>query len=135
MAKLSNWIVRSTSRISAYCARRNAILRCFAFAFVADFDRLRYVNCEPFLGLTDDARSVNIGARNYKRVAEFATRVDSIARNIGAGLSTSELILVEDRDRLVVLEGNTRATAHVQTSTLFSALVGSSPTMREWAFI
>jgi hypothetical protein len=102
---------------------------------LADFDRLRYVNCEPFLGLTDDARSVNIGARNYKRVAEFATRVDSIARNIGAGLSTSELILVEDRDRLVVLEGNTRATAHVQTSTLFSALVGSSPTMREWAFI
>jgi hypothetical protein len=34
MAKLSNWIVRSISRISAYCARRNAILRCFAFAFV-----------------------------------------------------------------------------------------------------
>jgi hypothetical protein len=28
MAKLSNWIVRSISRISAYCARRNAILRC-----------------------------------------------------------------------------------------------------------
>jgi hypothetical protein len=74
----------------------------------ADFDRLRYVNCEPFLGLTDDARSVNIGARDYKRVAEFATRVDNIARNIGAGLSTSELILVEDQDRLIVLKG-TRA--------------------------
>jgi hypothetical protein len=34
IAKLSNWIVRSISRISAYWARRNAILRCFAFAFV-----------------------------------------------------------------------------------------------------
>jgi hypothetical protein len=101
----------------------------------SDFDRLRYANCQPFLTLTDGARSVNIGASNYKRVAEFAPRVDSIARKIGAGLSASELILVEDRDRLVVLEGNTRATAHVQTSTPFLALMATSPSMQDWAFL
>ena len=44
--------------------------------------------------------------------------------------------MVEDADWLVVLEGNTRATAYVKAlTTSFSALVGSSPTMYQWKFI
>jgi hypothetical protein len=100
-----------------------------------DFDGLTYANCEPFRGLTDETRLINDGARNYKRVPAFAARVDEIKRDIRAGLSAPDLILVEDRNRLVVLEGNTRATARVQISTPFSALVGSSPTMREWVYV
>jgi hypothetical protein len=101
----------------------------------SEFDRLSYANCDPFPGLTDGSRSVIDGARNYKRDPKFASQVDDIARNIGAGLPTGELILVADRDRLVVLEGNTRTTAHVQTATPFSALVGTSPSMQNWIFV
>ncbi len=102
----------------------------------SDFQRLRYINCAPFPQLTDDTRSVEIGARNYPRDEGLARRVDDLLRAIERGASMQELILVEDADRLVVLEGNTRATAYVKTSTTsFSALVGSSPTMHQWGFI
>lgn len=97
---------------------------------------MKYINCEPFRELTNDTRSVEIGARNYHRNRELAPRVDDLVQAIEGGVSMQELILIEDLDRLVILEGNTRATAYVKASTTsFSALVGSSPRMRQWVFI
>jgi hypothetical protein len=101
----------------------------------SEFQVLKYINCPPFPQLTDDTRSIEIGARNYRRDEGLAPRVDDVVRMIKSGILTPELILVEDTDRLVVLEGNTRATAYVKAGTSFSALVGSSPTIRQWAFI
>jgi hypothetical protein len=102
----------------------------------SDFQRLNYLNCPPFPELTDGTCSVAAGARNYPRNKELALRVDDVVQAIERGASTQELILVEDADWLVVLEGNTRATAYVKASTTsFSALVGNSPTMYQWKFI
>jgi hypothetical protein len=101
-----------------------------------DFHKLNYLNCSPFPELTDGTRAIEVGARNYHRDGELALRVDNVVRAIEKGVSLQELILVEDADSLVVLEGNTRATAYVKASTTsFSALVGSSPTMYTWKFI
>jgi hypothetical protein len=102
----------------------------------SEFHRLKYINCKPFPELTDGTRSVEVGARNYRRDGGLAPRVDDLVKAIERGVSMQELILVEDADRLVVLEGNTRVTAYVKASTTsFSALVGSSPTMHQWEFI
>jgi hypothetical protein len=101
-----------------------------------DFHKLNYLNCSPFPELTDGTRAIEVGARNYHRDGELALRVDNVVQAIEKGVSLQELILVEDADSLVVLEGNTRATAYVKASTTsFSALVGSSPTMYTWKFI
>ena len=101
-----------------------------------DFHKLNYLNCSPFPELTDGTRAIEVGARNYHRDGELALRVDNVVQAIEKGASLEELILVEDADSLVVLEGNTRATAYVKASTTsFSALVGSSPTMYTWKFI
>ena len=101
-----------------------------------DFHKLNYLNCSPFPELTDGTRAIEVGARNYHRDGELALRVDNVVQAIEKGASLQELILVEDADSLVVLEGNTRATAYVKASTTsFSALVGSSPTMYTWKFI
>jgi hypothetical protein len=101
-----------------------------------DFHKLNYLNCSPFPELTDGTRAIEVGARNYHRDGELALRVDNVVQAIEKGVSLQELILVEDADSLVVLEGNTRATAYVKASTTsFSALVGSSPTMYTWEFI
>ena len=72
------------------------------------------------------ALSVELGACNYRLNQELAPRVDDVMQAIARGVSMRELILVEDGDRLVVLEGNTRATAYVKASTSFSAFAGSS---------
>jgi hypothetical protein len=102
----------------------------------SDFQRLNYLNYPPFPKLTDGTCSVEVGARNYRHDGELAQRVDDVVQAIERGVSIQELILVEDADWLVVLEGNTRATAYVKASTSsFSALVGSSPTMYQWKFI
>jgi hypothetical protein len=102
----------------------------------SDFQKLNYLNSPPFPELTDGTRSVEVGARNYRRDGELALRVDDVMQAIERGVSMQELIVVEDADWLVVLEGNTRATAYVKAlTTSFSALVGSSPTMYQWKFI
>jgi hypothetical protein len=102
----------------------------------SDFRRLKYLNCSPFPDLSDGTREVEVGARNRDRDEDFAARVDGVVQAIARGASMPELILVEDAGRLVVLEGNTRATGYVRASTTsFLALVGSSPIMRQWVFI
>jgi hypothetical protein len=95
--------------------------------------RLTYINSSPFSQLTD-TRSVEVGARNYRRDEGLAARVDNLVSAIKQGASLRELILVEDGNRLVVLDGNTRATAFViaPAKTPFLALIGSSPTMHQW---
>jgi hypothetical protein len=92
----------------------------------SEFQKLKYVNTRAFWQLTDGTRSVEVGARNYRRDVGLAPRVDDIVQTIESGGSVPELILVEHADRLVVLEGNTRATAYVRAATApISAVVGS----------
>ncbi len=101
-----------------------------------EFQKLRYLNCEPFLRITDGTRSVEVGARNYSRDGGLAPRVDDLVLAIKNGALLPELILIENANRFVVLEGNTRATAYVKASTTsFTALVGTSLTMHQWEFI
>jgi hypothetical protein len=101
----------------------------------ADFQTLKYVNSGPWKDLFT-TRSVEDGARNYQRDAGLAARVDDSVQKINRGDSIAEIILVEDADRLVVLEGNTRATAYLKIATTpIPALIGSSPAMHQWDFI
>jgi hypothetical protein len=75
-------------------------------------------------------------ARLRSALATTVATGGDVMQAIEGGVSMQELIVVEDADWLVVLEGNTRATAYVKAlTTSFSALVGSSPTMYQWKFI
>jgi hypothetical protein len=102
----------------------------------SEFQRLRYLNDGASWAGLAASRSVQDGARNCISDAALAARVGVLVQAINRGDTVPEIILVEDADLLVVLEGNTRATAYITAaSTPISALIGSSPTMHEWRFI
>ena len=86
--------------------------------------------------LTAGTRAVLDGVRAYKG-SQIREPVDSVLQKIQQGIRMPELILVEDlRDGLTIVEGHTRATAYAAAGTnSVSALIGSSPSMREWAFV
>jgi hypothetical protein len=101
-----------------------------------DFKSLKYIGDRASWQNLASTRSVEDGARNYVHDQALAARVDGLVQEINRGALIPELILVEEADRLVVLEGNTRATAYVKAATTsIPALIGNSPTMRQWAFV
>jgi hypothetical protein len=106
-----------------------------------EFGALKYANCEPWIQLSDGSRSVIDGARNIQSLPDHhqdvAEAVVGVVEKISVGTPIDDLILIEDpTGRLVILEGNIRATAFVaaMTSSMF-ALVGSSPSIEKWHFI
>jgi hypothetical protein len=103
-----------------------------------DIGRLKYVNFDPFVNLTNGTRLVADGARNYKSYPKTAEKVDLILKKLSHGDSFPDLVLVEDAHKqLVIIEGNHRATAYAvdARAAKFKALVGTSPSMQHWPFI
>jgi hypothetical protein len=105
-----------------------------------DFGRVRYARFSTWLDLSGGTRRVIDGAANLDTVtaAENANaNVRAVAARLAAGETFPELILVEAAgDTLALVEGHTRATAHVLAglTSPVSALVGRSPRMSGWAF-
>jgi hypothetical protein len=108
-----------------------------------DYEHLLYVNSSPWNDLVPNLR-VKDGADLIEKNAfdpinqEFVRRaliIRSIAQSIQAGRPPSAVLIlaqIED-DKLVVIEGNHRATAFVIAGTSCNALVGSSQGMAAWA--
>jgi hypothetical protein len=102
----------------------------------SEFSKLRYLNDGASWVRLAESRSVEDGARNCINDAGLAARICALVQAINCGAAIPDLILIEDTDRLVVLEGNNRATAYVKAATTsIRAFVGSSPTMHQWHFL
>jgi hypothetical protein len=104
-----------------------------------EFGQLRYINCEPWVRLTNGTRSVHDGAR-LADTYDDRTLVDKVAgivESISNGITLADLILVEDprSNSMVIVEGNHRATALVKQTRSIVALLGRSPDMYRWQFI
>jgi len=103
----------------------------------SEFHRLRHIgNQEFWSNLTKGTRLVRDSAQNYKN-SRIEPHVAAILQKIERGQTLAEIILVEDsQNRLVILEGNRRATAFaISRPKQIEALVGTSPTMDRWPFI
>jgi hypothetical protein len=109
-----------------------------------DFGSLRYVNSSPWrtlagpdLRVVDGANHIRENTLDRTILDVVAPKVQAIAHSIAEGRHPdAALILAEIGDgRLIVLEGNHRATAFVLANTdrPVTALVGSSPEMVSWA--
>ena len=111
-----------------------------------DFERLRDFNSSPWRPLTGPKLGVIDGAHriagnNFDRtidgIERCASRIQNMAQSIrDGGDFTAALILADLGDgKLVVIEGNHRATAFViaNVGRPIAALIGSSPEMGAWA--
>jgi hypothetical protein len=111
-----------------------------------DFERLRYVNSSPWRQLAGDGLRVIDGANHIKQnipnpavpgIHTLTLKIEAIARSIREGRDpTAALIVAEVGDgRMIVLEGNNRATAYViaNVGRPVVTLFGSSPGMVAWA--
>ena len=111
-----------------------------------DYGRLRYVNISPWRALAVPELRVIDGAfriaentfdRTINNIGPYISKIQAIARSIRDGRDPcAALILADVGDgRLIVLEGNHRATAFViaNVSRPIAALIGSSPGMVAWA--
>jgi len=104
-----------------------------------EFEILKYANCDPWLNISGGTRSVLDGVRNLpsypdRDISEaVADTVDKLTRTV----PIEDLLVIDDlSNKLVILEGNTRATALVSRMTNQAfALVGKSPRIRTWQFI
>jgi hypothetical protein len=105
----------------------------------SEFGALKYANCDPWLQLSRGTRSVLDGARNLPCYGDhgIAQAVPEIADKIDRAIQFEDLLLIDDlSNRLIILEGNTRATAFVSSMTNCAfALVGRSETIKTWRFI
>jgi hypothetical protein len=108
-----------------------------------DFERVRYVNSSPWRPLAGRELRVIDGAR---RIAEgsptipsgvHVQKINNIVRSIREGRDPDAALILADvgDGRLMLLEGNNRATAFVIASVdrPIAALLGSSPHMASWA--
>jgi hypothetical protein len=111
-----------------------------------DYECLRYVNSSPWRPLAGPGLRVMDGAsriagntfdRTIEGIARCVSKIQAIVRSIREGRDPDgALILAEVEDgRLVVLEGNHRATAIVvaKVDRPIAVLIGSSPSMASWA--
>jgi hypothetical protein len=103
----------------------------------SDFGILRYVNSGIWPQLTRGSLSVIDGAQNAAADPALARRVDEISKQISKDAPIQDLILIDDLNgSLVILEGNTRATAFVRIKTKpIFALIGHSPRIRDWTAV
>lgn len=101
-----------------------------------DLIRSRYGRHRAWLTLSEGSRWVVDGAKNILKVpTEVNTHILSVARMVQRGVRFPELILVSSHDdHFILVEGHTRATAHLVAGTGDSipVLLGSSPRLSEW---
>jgi hypothetical protein len=100
--------------------------------------RLLYLRSEPWMDLSPTRRVIE-GAGNVDRLhlGPVNQSVRAIAADMRAGRRYPELVAVEgEAGRLIVMEGNTRVTAHVYADLQepFRFMLGSSPYMSRWIF-
>jgi hypothetical protein len=102
-----------------------------------DFHRLKTISKdEQWTRLTTGTRLIQEAARNLETYPERAAGVLDTLKKIQGGLAIAELIMVEDdADDFVLVEGHTRATAYAVLSHPFESFVGTSPSMTNWHFI
>jgi len=105
-----------------------------------DVGNLRYANFPTWVALSNGSRLVADGAANIDRIQtaeNVNASIKTVAAAVTAGQRYAELIAVEAHDgSLILVEGHTRATAYVlaRVAEPVHCFVGSSPTMRPWAF-
>ena len=103
-----------------------------------DLQRLKYIGeDQDWFRLSSGTRLVQDGARNLETDPRIAARVSQTQQEIEQGRCRAALILVETNSgEIVVLEGNTRATAYaILFDRSFSAFIGTSPLMNVWPFV
>jgi hypothetical protein len=106
----------------------------------ADWNNVKYANHPTWVSLSGGTRIVADGARNIDSVvvAEDANRnIKAVAADLITGKRYPELIGVSGlSSEIILVEGHTRATAYALAGLPECAecIVGSSPTMRTWAF-
>lgn len=108
------------------------------------FDRLKYMNCEPWLTLSGGTRSVIDGAGNLGKVRltkgaearRTSAAIVALVERLRTGARYPDLIAVESESGLILLEGHARATAYAaaRTGAPVGILIGSSPAMKRWAY-
>lgn len=107
-----------------------------------DFERMRYA-AEPdsLIPLSGPARLVTAGARNFSAGVPAAAKVPhvlGIVTAIQQGATFPPLIAVQDHDAsLILMEGNSRATAYViagNTESGIEALVATAPSFENWRY-
>lgn len=106
----------------------------------ADWNTVQYANHSTWVTLSGGSRIVADGAKNidFLAAAEDANRnIKAVADDLRSGKRYAELIGVDgEAGKLILVEGHTRATAYAiaQLPECAECIVGSSPTMRTWAF-
>jgi hypothetical protein len=105
-----------------------------------EIGKLKYANHDIWVKLSGGTRIVSDGVANIEKITtnEDANKnILAVAHRVRQGDKFPPLIVVQaDDDRLVIVEGHTRATAYalVQPSWLIETIVGTSPLMKQWAF-
>ena len=106
----------------------------------ADWEMVTYANYPTWLTLSGGTRIVADGAKNIESivVAEDANRnIKAVAADVRGGKRYPALIGVDGLNgEIILLEGHTRATAYAlaKSSERVECIIGSSPTMKTWAF-
>jgi len=103
-----------------------------------DYNGLKCISKDgDWAKLTDGSRLIRDAVSNLNAVPRVRDDVQATVDKIKQGRQLAELILVEDnRDGLVIVEGHTRATAYAFLSHRpFTAFVGTSPAMTQWRHI
>jgi hypothetical protein len=105
-----------------------------------DLAKLKYANYPAWVKLSGGTRRVVDGAANLDSIDlgdGTNAHILAVAADVRAGKRYPELIGVTDENKdVILLEGHTRAAAYALTRLpeQIECIVGSSPTMRTWAF-
>jgi hypothetical protein len=105
-----------------------------------DLAKLRYANYPAWVKLSGGTRRVMDGAANVDSIDlgdGTNAHILAVAADVRTGKRYPELIGVTDENEDVILiEGHTRATAYALTQPpeQIECIIGSSPTMRTWAY-
>src|ERR1017187_676174 len=100
-----------------------------------DLEALLYAKEPSWIAFSDSTRRVSVGAKNAG-ANPMGEGVMAVATAIREGTQFPELIVAEATEGpLVLVEGHTRATAHVLAgSEVVQAIIGSSTQMARWEF-
>jgi hypothetical protein len=100
-----------------------------------DLQALLYAKEPGWIAFSDGTRRVSVGAENAG-ANSMGEGVMAVAKAIREGAHFPELIVAEAAEGpLVLVEGHTRATAHVLAgSEVVQAIIGSSTQMARWEF-
>lgn len=123
------------------------VVWCFVDIYLQDHHRFYCANDKSdksWVEVSDGTRSIQHIAANLSRMEaaskterETAARIRSIQKDLGSGKLMPPLIAVEARnERLVLVEGHSRATAYVDLKwrSNIPVVLGRSTKMKEWLY-